>query len=68
MFVQKLTQGFKRIWVYEAGMSDWYQKQLPVDGECKSAYLNMKNEPLEAEEKTLFVPISTSDLKSKLGF
>lgn len=61
-------KGFKRVWAYEAGMADWYQKQLPVEGGCKSAYLNMKNYPLQAEEQASFVTISTNDLKAKLGY
>lgn len=65
LFQQK---GFTRVWAYEAGMAEWYSKNLPVEGPCKSAYLNMKNEPIELEGRRDFVVISTSDLKAKLGF
>jgi rhodanese-related sulfurtransferase len=34
-----LALGFKKVWVYEAGMAEWYQQKLPVEGSCTSSYL-----------------------------
>ncbi len=60
-------RGFTHVWAYEAGMAEWYKQGLPVDGECKAKYLNMKNEPLDLPNEN-FDTITTSELKNKLGF
>lgn len=60
-------KGFKHVWAYEAGMTDWYTKNLPVEGACKASYLTMPNLPFESTEKSPFMTISTNDLKVKLG-
>ena len=65
LFQQK---GFKRVWAYEAGMNEWYRAGLPVEGSCKSAYLNMPNEPVEEEQDPEIMVITTSELQEKLGF
>ena len=31
--------GFTNVYVYQGGMRDWYQKQLPCKGKCKAGYL-----------------------------
>lgn len=63
MFQEK---GFKRVWAYEAGMADWYQQGLPVEGACKAAYLQMKNMPVEDRVDDIAI-INTNELKEKLG-
>lgn len=61
-------QGFTKVWAYEAGMAEWYKLGLPVEGNCKAAYLQMKNDPLEPQEDSEFDIITTDELKTKLGF
>lgn len=65
LFQQK---GFKRVWAYEAGMNEWYRNGLPVEGSCKSAYLNITNELIDEEQDPEVTVITTGELKEKLGF
>jgi rhodanese-related sulfurtransferase len=60
-------KGFNSVWAYEAGMADWYQKNLPVVGSCKATYLKAKNEPLFEQEESGDLIITTQQLRSKLG-
>ena len=57
--------GFKNVWAYEAGMAEWHQAKLPVEGSCKESYLNMKFPKPEHEEKDVQL-INTDDLKNKM--
>lgn len=58
-------QGFKRVYAYEAGMTEWYQQKLPVEGPCKQAYLTMDNKPLSSSDSDITI-ISTQELKQKI--
>lgn len=58
--------GFKKAYAYEAGMAEWFQAGLPVEGPCKANYLQIKMDPIPAEVGVQ--TISTADLKLKLGF
>lgn len=58
--------GFKKAYAYEAGMAEWYQMGLPVEGSCKANYLQIKMEPIPAEAGVQV--ITTEELKTKLGF
>lgn len=59
-------KGFKNVWAYEAGIADWYQKGLPVEGKCEKPYLNKKIEKLELEESSEIRIISTDELANKV--
>lgn len=62
-----LTQkGFANVWAYEAGMADWYQKGLPVEGPCKKAYLDKKIEKIELEDSSEIRILSTDELADKV--
>lgn len=56
--------GLKKVYAYEAGMADWYQKGYPVSGSCKGSYLTAKNAPLPDEEDIMI--ITTEELKEKV--
>jgi rhodanese-related sulfurtransferase len=58
--------GFDRVMVYEAGMAEWYQKGLPVEGPATSGYLAKRVEP---ENTAGDVPVITTDeLAHKMGY
>lgn len=59
-------KGFSNVWAYEAGMADWYQKGLPVEGPCKKPYLEKKNEKIELEESIEIRILSTDELADKV--
>lgn len=61
-----MQKGFKNVWAYEAGMADWYQKGLPVEGPCKKDYLNKKNEKIELEDSSEMRIMRTDELADKL--
>ncbi len=58
--------GFKHALAYEAGVAEWFQTGLPVEGPCRASYLQIKMDPIPAE--TGVSVISTSELKAKLGY
>ena len=58
--------GFKNVWAYEAGMAEWYQQKLPVEGLCAQSYLTMDNKPIEGDKDSDVEIISTEELRSKL--
>jgi len=58
--------GFENVWAYEAGMADWYQAKLPVEGPCKEAYLNVKIEKPEHVDDN-FPIITTNELSNKIN-
>lgn len=60
--------GFLNVWAYEAGMAEWYQKGLPVQGACKKAYLDKKMEKSELDESSEIRIISTDELARKMNF
>jgi rhodanese-related sulfurtransferase len=55
--------GFKNVWAYEAGMAEWYQNKLPVEGACKESYLQIKVPEYKNEEIRV---ITTQELKNKI--
>lgn len=57
--------GFENVWAYEAGMAEWHQNKLPVEGSCKESYLNMKIEKSDMKEDDI-QPITTQDLRTKI--
>ena len=59
-------RGFPNVWAYEAGIADWYQKGLPVEGLCEKPYLRKKNEKIELEESSEIRIISTDELADKV--
>ncbi len=60
--------GFSNVWAYEAGMAEWYQKELPVQGKCTKAYLEKKMEKTELDESSKIRIISTDELARKMKF
>lgn len=42
--------GFKNIWAYEGGITEWRQKKLPTEGSCKLSYLQEIYEPAQAKQ------------------
>lgn len=63
---QLINKGFSNVWAYEAGMADWYQKGLPVEGSCQKPYLQKKNEKIELEESSEIRILSTDELADKV--
>jgi rhodanese-related sulfurtransferase len=58
--------GFNNVWAYEAGMADWFQNKLPVEGSCKEAYLNMQMNKPEIDQQDGVQHITTQDLHNKM--
>jgi rhodanese-related sulfurtransferase len=61
-----VDKGFEHVWAYEAGIADWYQKGLPVEGPCEKPYLKKKNEKIELEESLEIRILSTDELADKV--
>ncbi len=71
--------GFTHVKAYEAGMADWAQKGLPVEGPAQEAYLTQPNEKVEhaqenndesedaSKTENDVVEISTDELADVLG-
>jgi len=59
--------GFKDVWAYEAGMAEWFQQKLPVEGSCKQAYLTMDNKAIEGDVEPDIAVITTEELQKKLA-
>ena len=57
--------GFEHVWIYEAGMVDWYQKGYPIEGAAKMDYLQGKNMRLDDEEGDI-PEITAEQLKDKI--
>lgn len=57
--------GFPHVWAYEAGMAEWHQKGLPIEGACKSPYLKKTIEK-PASDDTIENVISTQELYEKM--
>lgn len=65
---QKLRDmGFAHVWAYEAGMAEWYQKGLPVEGSCVKTYLQKKIAQSELDQKRDISIISTEELTKKMN-
>jgi len=66
--VRMLRQmGFKDVWAYEAGIAEWHQKRLPVEGPCRQPYLTMENKPIESDKESDIAIITTDELQRKLA-
>ncbi len=59
-------KGFSNVCVYEAGMAEWYQQGLPVEGEQKKTYLKKPCYQLSQNESSEIPVISTSELAQKM--
>ena len=59
-------KGFSSVCVYEAGMAEWYQKGLPVEGERKKAYLIKPSRQLAQDASSEIPVISTHELAQKM--
>lgn len=53
--------GFENVWAYEGGMSEWYQKGYPFEGQAQSEYLHGENENLADEDHEGMVPVITAE-------
>lgn len=62
------SMGFEHVWAYEAGIAEWYQNGLPVEGSCAKAYLLKKVMQSELEERKDISIISTEELARKMNF
>lgn len=62
-FAQK---GFTKVYVYEAGIAEWYQQGYPVEGTCKSKYLQKVMERPDEQRASNLSIISTHELAQKL--
>lgn len=63
--LQKL--GFKQVYAYEAGMAEWRQHGLPVDGLAKQQYLTaVIAQPEELQAQNIKI-ITTKALAAKMG-
>ncbi len=63
--LQKL--GFKQVYAYEAGMAEWRQQGLPVDGLAKQQYLiAVIAQPEELQAQNIKI-ITTKALAAKMG-
>ena len=63
--LQKL--GFKQVYAYEAGMAEWRQRGLPVDGLAKQQYLTVViAQPQELHAQNIKI-ITTEALAVKMG-
>lgn len=63
---QMRSQGFSDVSVYEAGMAEWYQKGLPVEGDCKKAYLKKTCSKFAEDDVSEIPVISTQELAKKM--
>jgi len=60
---QLMSMGYKKVYVYEGGTAEWYQKGYPVVGPCAQGYLKIKLPKPEVEQDYM---ISAEELKKKL--
>lgn len=58
--------GFANVYAYEAGMAEWYQEKLPVEGPCRATYLQHRMAYEKDNEKEQ-INITTSELARELG-
>ncbi|KKP29331.1 MAG: putative rhodanese-like protein [candidate division TM6 bacterium GW2011_GWF2_30_66] len=62
---QLINMGYKKVYAYEGGVAEWFQKGYPVDGQAKKGYLNVKMSP-HADVQDDKLVISAEELKKKL--
>lgn len=60
-------QGFEKVSVYEAGIAEWYQQGLPVEGPHQKAYLSKVCRQVPPNENSPIPVISTEQLAQKLN-
>lgn len=63
---QLRAKGYDNVAVYEAGMAEWYQNGLPVEGNCKKAYLKRTCSKFAEDNKSGMPVISTQELAKKM--
>ncbi len=59
-------KGFDKVCVYEAGMAEWYQQGLPVNGPQEKAYLKKVCRQIPQDESPKIPVISTQELAQKM--
>ncbi len=67
MAAQKFIKlGFKNVAAYEGGITEWYQKGLPVEGPAQEPYLKKENKAIPHEDA--MIPVIDADtLAEKMG-
>lgn len=63
---QLKDKGFNKVYAYEAGIADWVQKGLPVNGPAKSAYLTAPSVAHHAQGESSIQQIATNELYDKM--
>jgi len=60
--------GYNRVYVYEGGIAEWYQKGLPVVGPSKAAYLTKRvNEPIAQQGEISIINAKNLAQKMKIS-
>lgn len=57
--------GFKNVFVYEGGMKDWRDKNLPVAGPCKMRYLQSSTDKAKISKTTKKKPAAYAKTKTE---
>ena len=57
--------GFKNVFVYEGGMKDWRDKNLPVAGPCKMRYLQSSTDKAKISKTTKKKPVAYAKTKTE---
>ncbi len=60
-------KGFKKVYVYEGGMAEWYQEGLPTEGPHQKAYLHKPAKQVLTNEQAEASLISMKDLAEKMN-
>jgi rhodanese-related sulfurtransferase len=60
-----VAEGFKKVYAYEGGTAEWYQKGYPTEGPCIQRYVSAESMPSEDAVHDYPV-ISIEDLKKKI--
>ena len=58
--------GFDKVWAYEAGMAEWFQKGLSTQGKCSASYLNRENKSFGSHDSKELKVITTEELSKKI--
>lgn len=59
-----MNLGFRSVYVYRAGMAEWFQAGLPVEGQCKEGYLTKI--VANPHQQDIIPVITTEELKNKM--
>lgn len=63
---QLKDKGFNKVYAYEAGMADWAQKGLPVEGPAKSSYLATPSRAPQVDHENSIEQVATQELYDKM--